>query len=108
VVYRADSGEYVVIWQQVGDIYSQGVLPESAVVGSAMAVANTAQSETQPRLASDAQGLLAVWQRANSGGGTERPLNATSGVPNGETFTVQETAVWLNEVWRQKIFGRKP
>jgi hypothetical protein len=63
MVYHADSSQYLIVWQQNGDVYSRGVLPNGTVAGSATAIANTAQLETNPRLTQDGEAVLAVWQR---------------------------------------------
>jgi hypothetical protein len=76
------------------NVYDHAILLNGRVMGHITAVANTTLPETNPRLTADAQGLLAVWQRQNASGYDlyARPLDA-NGVPNGETFTIQETAV---------------
>ncbi|MCL4265758.1 MAG: hypothetical protein KJ069_21270 [Anaerolineae bacterium] len=48
MVYWADNGRYVIVWQQVGDIYSRGVLPDGTVVAAVTAVTNATQYETAP------------------------------------------------------------
>ncbi|MBX3057670.1 MAG: hypothetical protein KF770_14485 [Anaerolineae bacterium] len=96
VAYRADSHQYIVVWQQSGDIYSRGVLPNGTLAGSATALTTGVLADAYPRLGANEEGMLVSWQREIGSGSVQRDLYARLideyGYPADGAIVVLETS----------------
>lgn len=94
VMYQADTNQYIVVWQQLGDIYSRGVLPVGEVAPEGpFVVANSSDYETYPRLAPNATGAFVTWQAGNNFGAQNDlygRLLDSDGRPDDDVVTVLE------------------